>query len=63
MEDTKKTHLVRPNIIYDGGMVEFYDAITDVYVGCCGINWWKLNAVVFDPLGEQKLPVWPTIQP
>jgi len=53
METTEKTHVVKPQPAMDGGMVEMYDLVTGVFVGSCGINWFRVNAVRFDPLGNQ----------
>ena len=30
--------------VYDGAMVEFYDAITGEHRGCAGIHWWNTKA-------------------
>jgi hypothetical protein len=39
-----QTVVVRPYLEMDGGMVGFNDPITGLYVGCCGINFWRENA-------------------
>lgn len=38
------TVLVKPYPEMDGGMVGFLDPVTGLYVGCCGINFWRENA-------------------
>lgn len=61
MEDSKKTQLVRAKPAYDGRMVEFRDAVTDTFVGSCGIHWWEKNAV--EVKNNLKFPPWPIIRP
>ena len=36
-----KTALVHARYVHEGGMVEFYDAVTGVLRGSAGINWWN----------------------
>lgn len=35
-----KTAIVLVELVHDGGMVEFKDAVTGVPRGCAGIHWW-----------------------
>lgn len=36
----RKTRVVFAESVYDGGMVQFYDAVTHEPAGSCGIHWW-----------------------
>jgi len=36
-----KTAVVYAEEAMDGGMVEFYDAVTGEHRGCAGIHWWN----------------------
>lgn len=36
-----KTAVVTAKEAMDGGMVEFYDAVSGEYRGCAGIHWWQ----------------------
>lgn len=35
-----KTAIVYVELVHDGGMVEFADAVSGVPRGCAGIHWW-----------------------
>lgn len=53
-----KAAIVRASEVMDGGMVEFFDAVTYEHRGCAGSNWWREpgHAVPYDgPL--PRLPV------
>ena len=43
-KDIKNHRLVKPVLVMDGGMVEFFDPYTGKPVGCCGINFWTTHA-------------------
>lgn len=46
IETTGERKLIRPELAMDGGMVQFFDPVTDEEAGCCGINWWnETNAI------------------
>ena len=60
MEDSETTRVVKCKLIMDGGMVEFHDAATGKFTGCCGIRWFERNAVKTPSL---RLPPYPTIHP
>jgi len=55
-----KTRIVKCKPAYDGGMVEFTDALTGKIAGCCGIHWFPLNVV---DLGEFYFQGRPPVKP